>query len=268
MALPDGVSLYMHQWVQPDPVGNLLFIHGKGDYGGRFYELGTSLQAQGWSSYAPDLRGFGRTPGWRGWVPRFSCYLQDLEVIQQQLQAPIWVGYSTGANLAVEYALSHPGELRGLVLISPAFSIASYFTPLTLRMLRLLEKIAPWLIIKRRYTPSKVTSLPEQQANMSLDPWITGISRARFVAELWRSGRRCIQRADQLNLPMLILYTSRDQVVDPAGAVEFFQALQPGIADVTLREFPESEHDLLHDRDARRVMQTISAWIQRIMQNS
>ncbi|MEN9202794.1 MAG: lysophospholipase [Thermostichus sp. DG_1_6_bins_120] len=260
--LPDGIPLFLHHWPQPAARGRLLLLHGKGDHGGGFGAWATDLAAQGWEVLAPDMRGFGRSGGIRCWIHRFSQYQRDLEWISQQVWPEdgiprIWCGYSAGANWVTEYALAHPEQVQGLILLSPAFCIDHYFTPFTRRLLQVLDWVAPQLALTGRYEPPRVTALPEQQAAFAADPYLCGVTRARFTAELIRSGQRCITQAHRLTLPVLLLYTSADIVVNPSGALHFAQRLP----NVQVQDFPQSRHDLLHDSQMGAVKQTVQQWL-------
>lgn len=262
LLLSDGIPAFLHHWPQPAARGRLLFLHGKGDHGGGFVELATDLASQGWDVLAPDMRGFGRSGGIRCWIDRFTQYQADLEWISRQVWPQdgipqIWCGYSSGANWVTEYALAHPEQVQGLVLLSPAFRIDHYFTPFTERLLQLLDRVAPQLALTGRYEPPRVTSLPEQQAAFAADPYICGVTRARFTAELIRSGRRCIAQAHHLNLPILLLYTSGDIVVNPAGSLEFARYAP----NAQVQNCPESRHDLLHDCQMEVVKHTLQRWL-------
>ncbi len=241
-----------------------MLVHGKGDYGGGYIELAQRLQHEGWSCYAPDMQGFGYSPGRRGSIQTFSEYGRDLQQLQHYYQPHFLCGFSSGANWIVEYALDYPDQarsLKGLILISPAFRIDTSFTPLRYRALKVLNRVWPQFAILRRYNPAKNTALSDQQAKMAADPYITGMTRVRFVAELLQSGHRCLALAHQLAIPVLILYTPKDRVVNPQGAVDFYQALQSGPAQATLKSFPNSEHDLRHCIEAESVQETIHHWM-------
>lgn len=264
LPLSDGIPAFLHHWPQGSPCGRVLLLHGKGDHGGGFCPLAGELAAQGWEVLAPDMRGFGRSGGIRCWIDRFSQYQADLERIAQQVWPQkgipqIWCGYSAGANWVTEYALAHPDQVQGLVLISPAFRIDHYFTPFTHALLQVLDRVIPQLALTGLYEPARVTSLPEQQAAFAADPYMCGVTRARFTAELVRSGQRCLDQAHRLRLPVLLLYTSADIVVNPAGAVDFARRLPQG----EIHDFPQSRHDLLHDCQAEAVKETLRRWLAR-----
>ncbi len=264
LQLSDGTAVFLHHWPQGSPRGRVLLLHGKGDHGGGFGPLAEELAAQGWEALAPDMRGFGRSGGIRCWIERFDQYQADLEAIVEQVWPQrgipqIWCGYSAGANWVTEYALAHPEQVQGLILISPAFRIDHYFNRFTWGLLQVLDKVLPQLALTGLYDPARVTSLPEQQAAFAADPYVCGVTRARFTAELARSGQRCLDQAHRLELPVLVLYTSADIVVNPTGAVEFARRLPQG----EIHDFPQSRHDLLHDCQAEAVKETLCHWLAR-----
>ncbi len=239
LQLAEGISIFLHHWQPGSPRGRVLLLHGKGDHSGRFVSLAEGLAAQGWE--AADLEAIVK------------------QVWPQRELPQIWCGYSAGANWVTEYALAHPDQVQGLILISPAFRIDHYFNHFTWGLLQVLDKVLPQLALTGLYEPGQVTSLAEQQAALAADPYVCGVTRARFTAELVRSGRRCLEQAHRLELPVLVLYTSADVVVNPAGAVEFACRLPKG----EVYDFPQSRHDLLHDCEAAAVQQAIGCWLER-----
>ncbi|WP_433345099.1 alpha/beta fold hydrolase [Microtetraspora malaysiensis] len=77
-----------------------------------------------------DLRGHGLASAGRY---SFEAFLSDLAAVMAELgridldAAPVLVGYSLGADLAVHYASEHPGSVAGLVLIDGANPVPEPF---------------------------------------------------------------------------------------------------------------------------------------------
>jgi long-chain acyl-CoA synthetase len=97
----------------------LVFLQG---YGGRALQWIYQLRAFGLESrvIAPDLRGHGLTDD----PPELPCTMDalvdDLELVLDglQVQKPFYlVAHSFGGAIATEYALRHPADVSGLVLI-------------------------------------------------------------------------------------------------------------------------------------------------------
>lgn len=95
----------------------LLFLHGM-SFDSRSWaaEMRTLEGRRGVHGY--DLRGFGRS---RVGEDAAVDHVADLAglIDAAALERPILVGLSLGANVAMAYALAHPGTIRGLLLVSP-----------------------------------------------------------------------------------------------------------------------------------------------------
>ncbi|WP_433211447.1 alpha/beta fold hydrolase [Microtetraspora malaysiensis] len=78
-----------------------------------------------------DLRGHGLASAADRYS--FEAFLSDLAAVMAELAcldldvAPVLVGYSLGADLAVHYASEHPGSVAGLVLIDGANPVPEPF---------------------------------------------------------------------------------------------------------------------------------------------
>jgi alpha-beta hydrolase superfamily lysophospholipase len=57
----EGVTIHYYSWSSPEPKGILQIVHGLGEYATRYEALAQALVAAGFSVYADDHRGHGRT---------------------------------------------------------------------------------------------------------------------------------------------------------------------------------------------------------------
>ena len=57
----DGVTIHFLYWKVGTPIGVVQIVHGLGEYAARYEELAQKLVAAGYSVYADDHRGHGRT---------------------------------------------------------------------------------------------------------------------------------------------------------------------------------------------------------------
>ncbi|GAA2628705.1 alpha/beta fold hydrolase [Actinomadura fulvescens] len=89
------------------------------------YELAESLRRDH-DVVTFDLRGHGRASAAGRYS--FEAFLSDLAAVMAELDvAPVLVGYSLGADLAVHYASEHPGAVSELVLIDGANPVPEPF---------------------------------------------------------------------------------------------------------------------------------------------
>lgn len=107
-------------WVtEGGPAGALplIFLHGF-SFDVRSWAAQVERFGTRYRTIAYDLRGFGRSRA-EGGAP-FS-HVDDLAALIDTLgiDRPILVGLSLGGNIALSYALAHPGKASGLLLASP-----------------------------------------------------------------------------------------------------------------------------------------------------
>jgi pimeloyl-ACP methyl ester carboxylesterase len=98
----------------------IVLVHGNCSSSHFFQDFMLALVAQGkYTVYAPDMRGYGDSEtlpvdGTRG----VRDYSEDLAAFTRELSlSPFHVlGWSLGGNIAMQYAIDHPGSLRSLTL--------------------------------------------------------------------------------------------------------------------------------------------------------
>jgi pimeloyl-ACP methyl ester carboxylesterase len=93
----------------------LVLIHGF-SFDMRTWDAQVEMLSRYFQVVRYDLRGFGKSSAPTG---PYS-HAQDLHALIERLElsAPVLIGLSLGANIALSFALDHPGAVRGLVLAS------------------------------------------------------------------------------------------------------------------------------------------------------
>ncbi|WP_223166822.1 alpha/beta fold hydrolase [Nonomuraea sp. SYSU D8015] len=99
----------------------LLLVHGWGGDGRAWAPVTAALPPR-FRVVAPDLRGHGRSPAPpSGYRP--AELAADLVALMDRLgvEAAVPVGHSMGAQVATALAVEHPGRVRALAVIDPAY---------------------------------------------------------------------------------------------------------------------------------------------------
>ena len=68
-------------------------------------------------------------------------------------------------------------------------------------------------------------------------------------------------QAERFRLPLLMIVSGRDPVVDPKTTLAFFERI--GSADKTLKVFPEMLHEPLNEVGREAVVEVIVEWLAR-----
>jgi hypothetical protein len=159
----------------PDqPRGGVLLLHGMSDSPYSLHAIASSLQQRGWHVLALRLPGHGTAPSglldlhWQDLRAATRLGMRHLRDKLGPVTPLMIVGYSNGAALGAEYAVSMlEGEelprLDGLIMISPSLALSPMagFAVWQARVSRLpgLDKLA-WLDVLPEYDPYKYNSFP------------------------------------------------------------------------------------------------------------
>ncbi len=137
----DGHPVFVRKWSpEGPPKAVLLVVHGMAEHSARYRGLAEAMTRAGWSVYAPDLRGHGKTAleGRLGWIAekdgfgRVRADLKELAALAsaQEGGAPLFLfGHSMGSLIAetllAEGATNFAGcALSGVIAPPPAALLA------------------------------------------------------------------------------------------------------------------------------------------------
>ncbi|WP_428943876.1 alpha/beta hydrolase [Pantoea sp. FN060301] len=187
----------------------ILLIHGLGDAPGSFTDIAPELARQGFLVRSVLLPGHGTQPkdlsaisvnDWRRVVSEQAAILQ-------KDAGKIWLGgFSTGANLAIEYTYRHP-EVQGMVLFSPA-----------VRANEPLVALTPFIVPFRQWLKAPRDGYPEQRATRYMRVPTNGF------AQFWYSSRAAQAALNRhaYDKPVLMVMTEHDSVLDTPGLLKDF----------------------------------------------
>jgi pimeloyl-ACP methyl ester carboxylesterase len=170
-----------------------------------------------------DLPGFGRSSK-VGFDHSMTSYAELVDVVLRgfETQAPVLVGHSMGAQIAMTYALLHPDRIEGLVLASPAG--LETFEPHEADLLR--RTVTP--DFTRNMTPAQVRmtiaenfwSMPSE-AQYMLEHRLAVIDGPDFD-DYCRAVSRCVHgmldepvahRLEEIDLPVLMTFGESDRMI-------------------------------------------------------
>lgn len=261
----DGLNLHCRSWPADQARANVVLTHGFGEHCGRYGELGAVLGEAGYSLFAYDLRGHGRSGGARGFVHAFDDYLEDLARViafarQDRPALPLFVfGHSMGGNIVLNYALRRPVGIRGALISGPWLRLATQPPPWKLLLGRLMARWAPKLALPAAVDPSVLSHDPEQVRAYASDPLVHSVMTARLFAEVSAAGTWALAHAPSLSLPVLLMHGGADQLTDPHATEEFHR--DAGGGDKTLRIYDGQFHEILNELDPLPAHHDILSWI-------
>ncbi len=216
----DGVEHQSFCWQAGDHAA--LLLHGFPGTPAEMRPLGTVLQDAGWTVHGMMLPGLGAdiaTLEERRFEDWSDAAKQAMEELKRRHSVVILVGYSMGGALALHTAIEQ--RPAGLVLLAPFWSFGE-------RWIRLL-----WPVIKllfRRVKPLKHADFSATDVRLGLqrmfknidleDPQIQQSLRQitvslKPITQVRQLGLSAFERAEQLDIPTLVIQGSHDKVVSP-----------------------------------------------------
>jgi esterase/lipase len=190
----------------------ILLVHGLGDSPFSFSDVGQKLAEQGFLVRTVLLPGHGSKPAdmldvtLKQWQ---QVVREQARIMENEVPAVYLGGFSTGANLVLDYAYEHP-EIAGLVLFSPAFRPANTYAWLT----QYIGWFRPWLAspndgVRPMQTPVRYLNVPTNG--------FAQFYRSALLAQDHLADRTYTR-------PVFIAITQHDSVLDTAYVLDAFNA--------------------------------------------
>jgi pimeloyl-ACP methyl ester carboxylesterase len=271
---PDGVD------AGGSPRERALYVHGLGGASTNWTDLAALLavRCDGW---ALDLPGFGRSqPPPRGRYSIRGHVEAVVDVLEQIAQRPgpgagepvHLLGNSLGGLVSLLVASRRPDLVASLTLISPAmpvYKVPAAFSRLLLLLLlpgvpslaeRRLAGISPEESVRAMVAmcfgdpssvpPERLEQAVQEMRERTEQPWadraLTRSMRGLIASYLRVGGANAWRAARALRRPTLVLWGSRDRLVDPALAPRLTDAVPDsrllvldGVGHVAMMEAPE-----------------------------
>jgi alpha-beta hydrolase superfamily lysophospholipase len=267
-----GTNFLFRRWdagpTPASPKAVFLLVHGLGAHTARWDFLAGHFAGGGFASYAPELRGFGRTPERpRGHIGSFRVWDRDIlelrNIIGQDFpeKKVFLLGESMGGLLAFNLACRNADKFAGQVLIAPAFKNAMKFPFSVYVKLALLLLFNPKLAVDLPFTSEMVTRDPEYLKVMDASPDEVRVASLKLLAGFLPEQARSRRLAAKLEVPTLFLIPGIDRLVDERAGRKIFERI--AFPDKTLIEYPAMLHALSIDLGREKVFQDVLDWAEK-----
>ena len=262
LAGAENTKLHVRVWETETPRAVVVIAHGFGEHIGRYEYVAARLTDAGYLVVGADHHGHGRSEGRRGQVS-FDRAVTDLDkVVRSQRdihpQLPIvLLGHSMGGGIALRYAIAYSQRLDGLILSAPLVHVDAH--PLTKLVGTLIARVCPNLALVE-LDPNLVSRDPEVVEAYTADPLVRHRPiPAGTAAEFVRHAGTILDDAEDIRLPTLLLWGTRDGLCPPAGARALADALES--TDLTTRSFDGLYHEIFNEPERDAVLDAVVTWL-------
>jgi len=267
----DQLDLVWRSWKPETPKGIVVIIHGLAEHSGRYQATAEFLSDNDWAVYACDLRAHGLSPdppkAGRVHVKQFTDYFMDVDAIaglarKHHPGLPLFVlGHSMGGLITINYALERPEGLAGVIISSPALATHPEFKPPALLkiLVSILSLVAPRVLVDSELDTQAISRDPEVVKAYLDDPLISQKISARWYSQLLKTMKKANRNAGALRVPMLLMQSGSDRLVDPSAPGRFASAAPAGLVDLVLWE--GLYHEMFNEPEKDQVCTRLLEWL-------
>lgn len=267
----DGTQLFYRHWSTAHPGVSkkaILLFHRGHEHGGRIAHVVEELNLPGYSFFALDARGLGRSDGERGYADSFGTLVKDVDAFVRHVGAEYAVAIedmgviaqSVGAVVVSTWVHDFAPNLRCMVLASPAFKVKLY-VPMARSSLSLMQKFRGKFFVNSYVKAKYLTHDPQRIASYNSDPLITRPIAANILLGLYETSERIIADAAAIRVPTQLLISGSDWVVHQKPQHVFMQRLGSQVKETHV--LPGFFHDTLGERDRALAFDKIRPFVER-----
>lgn len=269
----DQTNIFWVSMTNPEHTKAIVVVNGRIESAWKYQELFFELYQQGYDVYSFDHRGQGLSDRLHpdphlGHVVNFEDYVLDMARVVAHFdlshyQSRHLFAHSMGGAIATRYLQTQTHAFDALVLSAPMFGISMswFLKPIAYKLAKLcshFSKIPNYAPGQTRYEkkPFQNNNLTQSLQRYRLfrrlyekmpELQLGGPSN-HWVSEALKATHLCIQDAQKLTIPLLLMQAGDDTIVDNQAQNQFIRQFKPD-AKVRLTTLAGSRHEILFETD-------------------
>ena len=269
----DGNTLGYIAYTAPGATTALVYLHGIESHAGWFAQAATLLQGYGYDVFNLDRRGSGVNRENRGYasghIDHYQVLLDDIHdfitPLRDRYRHVFLAGLSWGGKLATAYELEYPGDVDGLVLITPGIkALVDVSLPTKLKIV-LFAQFSPQSLIASPIAPEMFTTTPRYLDYIKSDPSRLTHATARFYWQSSRLDSYLSGNIAALDKPTLLFLAGQDRIIDNDGVLGMLN--RGNTNKLTVINYPDQTHSVQFD-DPDKLVQDMNHWLQLQLTNT
>ncbi len=259
-------NLYYQGWLPSGELkATLLIVHGLADHSGRFSNLVNYFVPRGYAIFGFDLRGHGQSRGKKGYIEKFSIFVEDLRYFVEFINSKYTntnvfiIAHSIGGTIATAFAISYQAKIQGLILSAATLKLGSSVPGFLVAVAPVLSFLIPrvGLYTIDSSTISSDNSVVSAYVNDSLV--YRGKISTRLGVEIIKTIKTLPEKMPIIKIPLLILYGTADRLSEPEGSRMLFKSA--GSTDKTIKSYEGFYHEIFNEPKREVVFQDMDTWL-------
>jgi acylglycerol lipase len=249
------------------PKGNLraiiVFVHGIGEHIKRYNHWAELFSLEGIGFFGVDLPGHGRSDGKRGHIKDYSVFHEMLDTLlnaseRTYPEVPVIIyGHSLGGSIVLDYLIREKPMVKGAIVTSPWLKLAFEPSSLKRSIAGLMKNVIPAFTQPTGLIVSSISRDKDVVEKYIKDPLVHDkISVGLFHGAI-TSAKFILAHASLLNVPILLMHGSDDQITLPKASREFGEKC----TNADLKIWEGGYHELHNEPFKKEVFDYILEWI-------
>ncbi len=261
-------SVTYRAWRVRKPRAAAIMVHGMGASSSRFEELSVFLNKSRVNCYAVELEGHGVLAAGeghaKGHVRSAAVFHSEIKALKKMAieeckEVPFFIiGESMGGLLAASHVLFRDSAYAGLILSVPAFKdrFSWNFFQRAAIFLKLFRHADEG--VEAPYKDEDLTSDLKMLKKMKKDRSEHKKASPLLLRELFVEMFRASMFIGKLNVPLLMLLSGRDALIDTEYSKKVFEKIK---CPKELIVYENSLHALLMEKNRKEIYRDILRWI-------
>lgn len=244
----------------------VVILHGACEHSGRYLDLIKFLWKKGYSVFAPDLRGHGRSEGKRVHIGNFFTYFIDLAQLLILVQGENYhrihfLGHSMGGLIAARYIQDFGPNITSLILSSPLFGWKD-MPRIKIFATKVISKVWPTFCFRNTVDETSLSHDPEVAQKYRKDPLVYNGGTARLGAELMENFILLFKNVEEIKLPLLLLAGGTDRITDPEASKQFFEEVCSENKKCYI--FKDVFHEIFNEVEKEKPLKQLADWLKKM----
>ena len=265
-----GVEMFYDLYAVDNPRAIIQLQHGIGEHAGRYVHVAAAFNAAGFSVYAMDGRGHGRTgvkptggdlsrlgrlgPGGLDAAVKAMHIMTEVIAEQNPNTPTVFIGHSMGSLMGQIMLNNHAADFEAAVLTGTAYRMPGSMNAGDLNKPFVVPGGSGYEWLSRD---------PEVAAKFKADPWTFDADVLKLFG-VWDGlklfGRPYLHMAE---VPILLAVGSADSLGGEASALKLaksymYRAKQ---TDVTVIIYPDARHEIFNETNKTQVLDDVISWV-------
>ncbi|MCR4426680.1 MAG: lysophospholipase [Firmicutes bacterium] len=284
---PDGTVLFLRAWkgavedkeaakrgrppagpapdVDGKPRAAVVIAHGLADHSGRFRHVAEYFAGLGYTVYAYDHRGQGKSGGVRGHVERFEQFYEDFGFVAGEIRRRrpgirlFAIGHSMGGLIVLGHAARRPDVVDGIIASAPCLDLRMKVSGAKKTLVLALARVFPRLSVDTGIPAEHLCHDQNVVSSYKTDPVRYPRITTRFCVEFESAMKDVRGRAGSFAVPCLFMAGGADPIVATEVTVEFYE--RDPHPDKKLVVWDGLFHEIFNEPQKDEVLKTAADWI-------